>query len=206
MVRLGELDFSTEPDCDPENPNDCADRHIDVPIDSLLAHPQFEGRAGAFAHDIALVQMSRAIPTTNFVRPICLPLDIGRLQGGQNAAVGQRTYIVGWGRSEESVGSFTPVLQEAAINVVPKSSCERLFRRSLKSTGLGNRVCAGNSGIDTCRGDSGGPLMVHDGTGRKWYLVGVTSFGTRDCGRNPAVYTRVTDYVDWVRDSLRARL
>jgi hypothetical protein len=51
--------------------------------------------------------------------------------------------------------------------------------------------CAGGLGVDTCAGDSGGPIMVagHGGI----MLAGVTSWGTDPCGQPgaPGVYSRL---------------
>ena len=48
-----------------------------------------------------------------------------------------------------------------------------------------------------CKGDSGGPMMCgceHN------VQAGITSFGDPDCsGRRPAVYTRVSEYRDWIQ-------
>jgi hypothetical protein len=52
-------------------------------------------------------------------------------------------------------------------------------------------VCAGGASIDTCNGDSGGPLMVpRDGA---YTVVGVTSWGSNVCAtpNRPGVYARV---------------
>lgn len=38
----------------------------------------------------------------------------------------------------------------------------------------------------------------------RWYLEGIVSFGNR-CGLEgwPGVYTRVSDYIDWIQRSLK---
>jgi len=60
-------------------------------------------------------------------------------------------------------------------------------------------MCAGRGVRDTCNGDSGGALMSAK-LNRAWSVVGVTSFGV-DCAREdfPGVYTRVDQYLDWIR-------
>ncbi|SPP80907.1 blast:Serine proteases 1/2 [Drosophila guanche] len=63
-----------------------------------------------------------------------------------------------------------------------------------------NMICINtNGGKSTCGGDSGGPLVTHDGN----RLVGVTSFGSAaGCQSGaPAVFSRVTGYLDWIRDN-----
>ncbi|KAK4328799.1 hypothetical protein Pmani_000818 [Petrolisthes manimaculis] len=47
-------------------------------------------------------------------------------------------------------------------------------------------------------GDSGGPLVVPN-SDSVYSLVGITSWGI-GCATNPGVYTRVTEYVDWVNN------
>ena len=57
-------------------------------------------------------------------------------------------------------------------------------------TPLGDRA-------DTCSADSGGPVMC--GCGHN-VLAGVMSWGPWDCsGSEPAVYTRVSEYRDWIK-------
>lgn len=60
-------------------------------------------------------------------------------------------------------------------------------------------MIAGGKGNDTCKGDSGGPLLVeHRG---EWLLAGATSRATRSaavpCG-DGGIYVRVDRYIDWI--------
>lgn len=51
--------------------------------------------------------------------------------------------------------------------------------------------------IDTCEGDSGGPLQVFHNSYTA-HVVGIISFGI-GCGTEyPGVYTRVANYLDWI--------
>lgn len=54
---------------------------------------------------------------------------------------------------------------------------------------------------DTCGGDSGGPLQIQ--LNGNYYLIGVVSFGP-PCGTTslPAVYTRITSYMDWILENI----
>lgn len=75
---------------------------------------------------------------------------------------------------------------------------------------MGNgQLCAGGKkGRDSCRGDSGGPLMGMDVTPEgeaNWYSIGVVSFGPSPCGMQnwPGVYTKVANYMPWIVGKLK---
>ncbi len=79
-----------------------------------------------------------------------------------------------------------------------------------------NMICAGvPSGKKTsCQGDSGGPLMVRQANG-KWLQVGIVSWGATSvnragevtCGveQTYAVYTRLSNYFNWIASHVRGR-
>jgi secreted trypsin-like serine protease len=66
-------------------------------------------------------------------------------------------------------------------------------------------MCAGGEkGKDSCRGDSGGPLIIEDETEGTFYLAGIVSYGSIGCGAYdaPAIYTRVALYSDWIKENV----
>ena len=78
-----------------------------------------------------------------------------------------------------------------------------------------DQVCAGGEkGKGSCKGDSGGGLFFRktsaggNGKGNKevrpCFLLGIVSYGKPTCGvGTPEVYTRVSRYVDWIRQNIR---
>jgi trypsin len=100
--------------------------------------------------------------------------------------------ITGWGATAESgAGSGgSNTLQTATVPILPDETCADDYDVYFSADSM---VCAGypEGGIDTCFGDSGGPMQapLEDGGYR---LVGVTSWGD-GCARPdaPGVYTRV---------------
>ena len=56
------------------------------------------------------------------------------------------------------------------------------------------------------QGDSGGPLAVKQEDG-SYFLAGITSFGSETCAEGePAVYTRVSEVRDWIKQTMEAGL
>ncbi|MCL4125609.1 UNVERIFIED_CONTAM: hypothetical protein GTU68_027589 [Idotea baltica] len=65
-------------------------------------------------------------------------------------------------------------------------------------------ICAGwkEGRKDSCKGDSGGPLLRQSQDG-KWYVYGLVSFG-KGCARRgfPGVYTKVNHFKQWIIDTI----
>ena len=71
-------------------------------------------------------------------------------------------------------------------------------------------ICAGDAdgGESTCKGDTGGPLVVpYSSTDDTAVVIGVT-IGALDkgCGLPgfPSVYTYVTKYIDWIKPKMES--
>ena len=61
-------------------------------------------------------------------------------------------------------------------------------------------MCSGQKGRGSCNGDSGGALVASvDG---HMTIVGIVSFGlAAGCEQAPAVYTRVTRFLDYIESA-----
>ncbi len=61
-----------------------------------------------------------------------------------------------------------------------------------------------STGVDSCNGDSGGPLFGRKGRGSLMILRGIVSYGTKRCGIGvPGVYTDVYHYITWITQNMR---
>ncbi|CAH2234540.1 jg1680 [Pararge aegeria aegeria] len=164
----------------------------DVRIVELIKHPNHTRRFKY--NDIALIKLEKPVKFSSNVSPICL------YTKDDDPSISLS--ITGWGRVSVSKNIRNPLLQKATVTAVSKSECEKVHpvSRRVPNGITSEQICAGDPlGLrDTCQGDSGGPLQgltTDDGFFR---LVGVTSYG-RGCGTPlPAVYTRVSRYLDWI--------
>ncbi|CAL4065553.1 unnamed protein product, partial [Meganyctiphanes norvegica] len=137
------------------------------------------------------------------IQPICLPF---RADLRNNGFEGNHLDIVGWGRTNNSNDRTSDVPLEAKVQVVSLDTCKQLYSKSSPVFPIIHKqLCAGTGGIDSCSGDSGGPIHYRDRQTGRYYLAGVTSFGV-ECGRPdfPGVYTRVGSYVDWIESVVSA--
>jgi secreted trypsin-like serine protease len=105
--------------------------------------------------------------------------------------------IAGWGSTSET-GGQQRYLRKAQVPFVDDDACATAGGSYGKLI-PGAEICAGElaeGGVDTCKGDSGGPMFRPDGDG-KWVQVGIVSWGDGCARKNaPGVYTQVSTFAD----------
>lgn len=168
-------------------------------IAAVKVHPHYN--PGNFHNDIALLKLASASQYT--------PLDLAKpsvvsalSQGTSDEAL----EALGWGSTLQSGYGMSETLQSVTLDYVSSNYCASQW------SNLSNRqICAGEMNPrgevqDSCRGDSGGPLIYDNGD--KMWLVGITSYGHETCATNgvPAVYTRVDSYLEWLEGTTSGAL
>uniref|UniRef100_A0AAG5DAD2 Peptidase S1 domain-containing protein n=1 Tax=Anopheles atroparvus TaxID=41427 RepID=A0AAG5DAD2_ANOAO len=190
VVRLGDINLY----------NDTDDQYAQqLKIVEIIRHP--EHRFSSRYHDLALLRLEKNVVLNDTVAPACLWNDEEIPFPSMDAT--------GWGATGFGQTN-TPILLKVSLSVVKKAECDRHYRagdRGLKQ-GLQNyQLCAGDIKMDTCPGDSGGPLqmkLLHNAKMTP-FVVGVTSFGSV-CGQSvPGVYMKVSSYIPWIRSELAKR-
>ncbi|KAL1397388.1 hypothetical protein pipiens_009798 [Culex pipiens pipiens] len=181
VVRLGENDLRDEDD-----------DQVDFDIEAIVRHPEYTIRRAY--HDVALVKLAQNVIFTRQIRPACL-------WTGHNLNISS-AIATGFGRTEFD-GSTSDVLMKVQLDVLDKAECNGFTTsRKFKMGLIEGQLCVGShsGGKDTCQGDSGGPLeTVTEEKGCMFHIVGITSVGSAcGYGKSPAIYTRVSSYVDWI--------
>ncbi|XP_052744821.1 phenoloxidase-activating enzyme [Bicyclus anynana] len=165
-----------------------------VEVKNMYPHPKFNRNRKI--HDIGLVELiENVVITKDFIKAICLPErnflpDFDALT---------KFTIAGWGGTANA--SESEVKLELSVPYVSWDKCEKVQEPDIINT----QICAGGiAGKDSCRGDSGGPLMYE--YNERFYVVGVISYGSRTCGDGmPATHTNVNQYMTWIKETMRIK-
>ncbi|XP_058119562.1 uncharacterized protein LOC131284791 [Anopheles ziemanni] len=191
-VRLGDTNLATVED-------DATAQQFKIV--SFTIHEKF--KKSRKYYDIALIELDREAKFTSAVCPICLwPLDNLNEHGGSLRAVGfgSTTYDSG----------MSPTLQKVSLNYFDFDSCNNELPKDKRLRyGLTNdQFCTKTPHKDACLGDSGGPLQIDlsDVTRTVPYLTGVVSFGTGCWDGSMGVYTKVSSYLDWIRQRVNVTI
>ncbi|KAK9509335.1 hypothetical protein O3M35_006675 [Rhynocoris fuscipes] len=180
LARLGEYDFTT-PD---------ESKSVDMIVKEIIKHEDYD--FGTYENDIAMLILRDEAKYNMYIQPICLPHP-----GSYH--VNQTAIVAGWGVTEYG-GPLSNILMEVAVPVWEQKQCVDSFTQTVFNTSM----CAGayEGGKDSCQGDSGGPLMAQR-KDKRWMTIGVVSWGIQ-CGvkGKPGVYTKVTDYLDWIASKI----
>lgn len=196
---MGEFNAETNPDCDPVK-NMCAAPVQDFIPQKVIVHKEYGNPK--YKNDIALIRLNREVDVNGWVTPICMPS--GDILNRNYA--GQLAEVAGWGIFDIDDPKTSIILQTIKMPIVPLTQCVTSFQRHASING--KQMCVGGKlGQDSCGGDSGGPLMKVDVVDQpRYYFIGLVSFGAKQCGSstNPAVYTRIAAYLDWILDNMTA--
>ncbi|XP_006752415.1 LOW QUALITY PROTEIN: chymotrypsinogen B [Leptonychotes weddellii] len=160
------------------------------------------GQAAVFEHplwdriidsnDIALLKLATPpAPLSSTVSPVCLP------SASTSFPAGSVCTTTGCGKTHCGSNKTPDKLQQAALPLLSNAECQKFWGSKITDV----MICAGASGVSSCKGDSGGPLVCQkDGA---WTLVGIVSWGSSWCHPfSPGVYNNVTKFIPWVLEVL----
>lgn len=167
-------------------------------IEDMVYHPQFEW--SDISHDIALVKVERPLQFDRYLKPVCLPTEKFDLRGSV-------ALVAGWGDTKEN-GRPSKTLKYIITTILPFEYCKVgvVYPWQIGEKNNENIICTISPGKGSCEGDSGGPLTVFSASNGRSIQVGIVSYGV-GCARpqEPAQYTRVHGYINWIRQVLRQR-
>jgi secreted trypsin-like serine protease len=158
-------------------------------VEKIIRHKDYSSLLSN-AEDIALMKLTEKIEFSDQIQPVCMPeKTIGDLDGTMAT-------VTGWGTTKQG-GSIPPTLMQVDVPVISNKKCQEKYPREAIITRM---LCGGydEGGKDSCQGDSGGPYVIEQSG--KYVQVGVVSWGYGCAQPNkPGVYTRVAEYIDWLK-------
>ncbi|VUZ41549.1 unnamed protein product [Hymenolepis diminuta] len=197
-------------------------------IQMAIIHPDYRRGYSEQGFDVALLKMDEPVEFGDKINSICLPDHYLNLPEGHKCyaagwgatspdtsslpvSVGFMDFYsvifptlkpCGLGQSSNNRRCSSPKqplkLLEVDLPLVSLRRCRRTFRNLREWI----HVCAGGKGKDTCRGDSGGGLFCQNPEDSRWYIYGITSFGSvRGCGEHYGVYTCTRGISEWIHEN-----
>ncbi|KAF1606898.1 Trypsin I-P1, partial [Eudyptes chrysolophus] len=150
-------------------------------------------------NDIMLIKLAKPAQLNRAVRTVPLPTSC--------VATGTTCLISGWGNTLSDANPYPDTLQCLKAPVLSSRKCTEAYPGKITK----NMICVGflEGGKDSCQvkhllllshmGDSGGPVVCNG------QLQGIVSWGI-GCAQKgyPGVYTKVCNYVSWIKATMSA--
>nr|WP_158162878.1 trypsin-like serine protease [Vibrio mimicus] len=174
------------------NLNNEGSEGIRVPVRRIYVHEDYFN--SNLVNDIAILELDREVSFP--------AITIADATTRTSTAAGSRMSVAGWGTTTPSGSSVYPsVLQKVDVNLQDQSTCY-MAMSGLNPSGISfnpnsTNFCAGTANNeDSCRGDSGGPIIVAD-TGVQ---LGIVSWGSAVCATSGTygVYTNISHFTNWI--------
>ncbi|KAM3940619.1 granzyme A-like [Leptodactylus fuscus] len=153
-------------------------------------HPPLYNRSRK-RFDIKLLKLDQDAQLGTAVNILPLPED------GEDVAAKTICQVAGWGQTEST--KFSDTLREVDISIFDREQCKKQWRHKYVITD--NMICTsvGEDKKDTCKGDSGSPLICGG------VFRGISSFGYQPCGtpHTTNVFTRLSNNIlSWIHSIL----
>ncbi|CAG9864175.1 unnamed protein product [Phyllotreta striolata] len=195
-VKLSEYNTDTEVDYY----RGIRKKYVLIGVEKIIPHEKYDIDDPISANDIAVLKLNKKVTCSDFIRPICLP------DPNDVPQKGDRLTVAGWGLTETN--RISNLLLKVSMPLVEQKRCRKQYWRQGVNL-IDSQICAGGEEIkDSCKGDSGGPLMrltITPPDDIRWRQEGIVSYGHEHCGtRNfPAVYTKVVDFLPWIENVIK---
>ncbi|XP_074041238.1 trypsin-3 [Leptinotarsa decemlineata] len=141
-----------------------------------------------WTYDIAIIKLTEPISFGDTAQPLKLP------KSHESTPANKTASLAGWG--EDDISPKSQILRAVNLTISTDEECVDSYR-NVDGGGLNPKteLCAGvpEGGKGPCHGDSGGPLVI-DGV-----QYGIVSY-SKGCVEKgyPAVFTKVSGYLDWI--------
>ncbi|XP_046826107.1 chymotrypsin-1-like isoform X3 [Vespa crabro] len=152
-------------------------------VKSIHCHPDYVfGAKGSWTHDLVIITLSDNLTLNSAQNLIDLPVS----DAPENVSV----ILTGWGR-HHSFGPLSDILQKVTLTTITNEDCQTYYNNTI----LPSHLCTlEHEGVGACKGDSGSPLTYNN------QLVGIFSW-TKPCAvGSPDVYTRVHQFIDFIKN------
>ncbi|XP_016986017.1 polyserase-2-like [Drosophila rhopaloa] len=140
-------------------------------------------------NDIGLLKLSSSVVFDDRTYPICI--DLGK--GTKDHIEAKGTFkSIGW--KAKKTGLELDEVEAVAVNQMNQTECQKPK----------NTICGALSYACLSANDSGNPLtnnIFFNCTSDREVQFGITSYGTLN-GDEPVIFTDVTKYVDWIRETI----
>ena len=158
-------------------------------VKKILLHPTYGG--DNFVNDFAIIKIDPI--SEDLFKPVAWNRDRDLLiEGLSLTAIG-----LGYTNNEDNLPATR--LQEVELKVISDETCDKMFKGHVHRKSM---ICASDMGQDSCRGDSGGPLLLlgESDTGEDDLQVGIVSFGAQKCANpdTPGVYAQIDYAASWI--------